>query len=180
MPYPRALITQRLSTAADGTATAQQRGAALEEAASAMISAIPGVLTPVVDVVDYATAGEIDILFPNQAHRQGLWFLDRAVLCECKNWNVPVGVNEIRIFADKMRERNCRDGILIASHGITGNAATLTSANHQVARALEAGREILVVDWQDLQSVRSARAVKELLEQKWIRLKSFRTSVDVA
>ena len=180
MPYPRVLIAEQLATAADETATSQQRGTALEQAASTMIGAIPGVLQPVIDVVDYATAGEIDILFPNQAHRQGLWFLDRAFLCECKNWRVPVGANEIRIFADKMRERNCRDGILIASHGITGNPAFLTAANHQVARALEAGREILVLDWQDLQPVRSARAVKELLEQKWIRLKSFRTSVNVA
>lgn len=178
MPYPRAHITERLDVAANG-ATAQLRGAALEQAARAMIGSITGVLPPVANVVDYATAGEIDILFPNQAPRHGLWFLDRAFLCECKNWNVPVGVNEIRVFADKMRERNCRDGILIASHGITGSAETLTAANHQVARALEAGREILVLDWQDLQSMRSARAVKELLEQKWIQLKSFRTSVNV-
>lgn len=178
MAYPRALITEQLHVAANGV-TAQLRGAALEQAARAMIGSIPGVLQPVANVVDYATAGEIDILFPNQAPLHGLWFLDRAFLCECKNWNVPVGVNEIRVFADKMRERNCRDGILIASHGITGDPETLTAANHQVARSLEAGREILVLDWRDLQAVRSARAVKELLEKKWIQLKSFRTSVDV-
>ncbi len=177
MPFPRAQIDQLLETASNG-ATAQIRGNALEQAAAAMLGSVPGIFPPVTNVIDYAIAGEIDILFPNLAPRNGLWFLDRAFLCECKNWNIRVGSEEIRVFADRMRERNCRDGILIASQGITGDAATLTAANHQVARALELGREIIVLDWVDLNAIRSARALVARVQQKWIQLKSFRTSVD--
>jgi hypothetical protein len=77
-----------------------------------------------------------------------------------------------------MRERNCRDGILIASQGITGSALTLTAANNQVARALENGREIIVLDWTDLNAIRSTKTLIARIQQKWIQLKSFRTSVD--
>ena len=177
MPFPRAQIDQLLTTASNGN-TAQIRGAALEQAAAIMFCAVPGIFPPVINVVDYATAGEIDILFPNLALRNGLWFLDRAFLCECKNWNTRVGSEEIRVFADRMRERNCRDGILIASQGITGDPATLTAANNQVARALENGREIIVLDWDDLNAIRSSVALIAKVQQKWIQLKSFRTSVD--
>jgi hypothetical protein len=177
MPFPRAQIDGLLAIASNGN-TAQTRGAALEDAAAAMFCSVPGIIQPVRNVVDFANAGEIDILFPNMAPKNGLWFLDRAFLCECKNWHARVGSQEIRVFADRMRERNCRDGILIASHGITGDTTLLTSANQQVARALEDGREIIVLDWGDLNAIRSAKAVVAKVQQKWIQLKSFRTSVD--
>ena len=177
MPFPRAQIHQLLATASNG-ATAQVRGAALEQAAVSMFCSVPGIINPVTNVVDYAMSGEIDILFPNRAPRNGFWFLDRAFLCECKNWNTAVGAQEIRVFADRMRERNCRDGVLISTEGITGNAALLTAANNQVARALEDGREIIVLDWNDLQAVRSTNALIARVQQKWIQLKSFRTSVN--
>ncbi len=177
MPFLRAQINELLATASNG-ATAQVRGAALEQAASLMFCSVPGIIAPVMNVVDYATAGEIDILFPNMGPRNGFWFLDRAVLCECKNWNVPVGVQEIQIFEDRMRERNCRHGVLISSNGITGDAGLLTAANHQVSRALEHGREIIVLDWSDLSGIRSGKALVAMVLQKWIQLKSFRTSVN--
>lgn len=177
MPFPRVQISQLLATASNGN-TAQVRGAALEEATALLFSSVPGVIAPVRNIVDYATAGEIDLLFPNRAPENGLWFLGRAFLCECKNWQVAVGAQEIRIFADRMRERNCRDGILICTQGITGNPATLTAANNQVARALEDGREIIVLDWEDLQRIRGVKALVNTVQQKWIQLKSFRTSVN--
>jgi len=175
--FPRIRLDQLLATASNGN-TAQIRGSALEQAAATMFCSVPGVITPVMNVVDYATAGEIDILFPNQAPKNGFWFLDRAFLCECKNWAAPAGSAEIRVFADRMRERNCRDGILISSRGITGDAATLSAANNQVARALEDGREIIVLNWSDLTAIRSAKALVARVQQKWIQLKSFRSSVD--
>jgi len=177
MPFPRARIDELLATASNG-ATPQVRGAALEEAAAALFCSVPGIIAPERNVVDYATAGEIDILFPNRGPQNGFWFLDKAFLCECKNWNRAVGAEEMRVFADRMRERNCLHGILIATNGITGAPALLTAANHQVARALELGREIIVLDWNDLSAIRSARALVATVLQKWIQLKSFRTSVN--
>ena len=141
-----------------------------------MFEAVPGILEPVTNVVDYATAGEIDLLFPNRPTRRGLWFLPPAFLCECKNWNSPVGSQEIIVFTDRIRQRACGSGILIATNGITGNPHDLTAANHHIARALEARIEIIVLDWENLRQIRSTRGLIECLQQKWIQLKSFLTS----
>jgi hypothetical protein len=174
-PFPRAQIAALLQVASMG-ATPQIRGASLEQAACEMIGAAPGILAPVTNAVDYAIAGEIDILFPNKAPANGLWFLPRAFLCECKNWNSPVGTNEVRVFTDKIKERACGSGILISTNGITGNHEELTSANRHIARALETGIEIIVLDWVNLQEIRSTKGLIRCIEQKWIRLKAFLTS----
>lgn len=174
-PFPRTQIHAQLQTAAQGR-TARARGRALEHAVKAMFRSIPGVLSPIANAVDYANAGEIDLLIPNKPVNSGLWFLPRAFLCECKCWNVPVGAQEIRVFTDRLRERACPAGVLIATNGITGNARQLTAAHRHIARALEDGFEILVLDWDDLRSVRSARSFAELLYEKWINLKAFLTN----
>ena len=175
MPFPRVQIATFLHTAANGP-TPQVRGAALEQAVRSMICAAPGILTHVTNAVDFATAGEIDILFPNKAPSNGLWFLPRAFLCECKNWNSPVGVSEVRVFTDKIRERACGAGVLISTNGITGSAEELTAANHHIARALEAGIEIIVLDWANLTQIRSTRGLIRCVQERWITLKAFRTS----
>jgi hypothetical protein len=174
-PFPRAHISGLLETASSG-ATAQLRGTALEGAARAMFGAVPGILEPVTNVVDYANAGEIDLLFPNKPTTRGLWFLPPAFLCECKSWTSPVGSQEIIVFADRIRQRACGSGILIATNGITGSPGDLTAANHHIARALEARIEIIVLDWENLGQIRSTRGLIECVQRKWIQLKSFLSS----
>lgn len=173
--FPRVEIDRLLREASNG-ATPQVRGAALERATCAMFEAVPGILSPAKNVVDYATSGEIDILFPNKAPANGLWFLPRAFLCECKNWNAPAGSQEVIVFTDRIRQRACGAGILMSRHGITGCPAELTAANHHIARALEAGIEIIVLDWGRILQIRSTTGLVKCLEDKWIRLKSFLTS----
>lgn len=174
-PFPRVQIDGLLLAASNGN-TAQVRGAALEQAACAMFRSIPGILAPVVRAVDYATAGEIDILVPNKATSNGLWFMPRAFLCECKNWTLPVGSQEVIVFTDRIRQRACGAGILISRNGITGEPEELTAANHHVARALEAGIEIIVLDWETLRQIRSTKGLVRCIEEKWIKLKAFLTS----
>jgi hypothetical protein len=174
-PFPRVQIAQLLQTASNG-ATAQMRGAALEEAACAMFSPIPGILAPARNIVDYAGAGEIDILFPNKSPLDGLWFMPRAFLCECKNWNSAVGSQEVVVFTNRIKQRACAFGVLISTNGITGSPEDLTAANHHIARALENGIEIIVLDWQNLTQITSTKGLIKCIEQKWIRLKSFLTS----
>jgi hypothetical protein len=110
-PFPRANIVRLLRTASHGT-TPRSRGRALERAAVQMFSSVPGVLTPVTNIVDYAAAGEIDILFPNKALDRGLWFLHRAFVCECKNWSAPIGAQDVcpgcAVRKDGVRGRGCR------------------------------------------------------------------------
>jgi hypothetical protein len=173
-PYPMARIRAHLLKAATGR-TALQRGKALEQAVTAMFRSVPGVLKPITNAVDYANAGEIDLLIPNKP-LSGLWFLPRAFLCECKCWKVQVGSQEIRVFTDRLRERACAAGILIATNGISGNASELTKAHRHISRALQEGFEILVLDWHDLRRVRSGNMFAKLLYSKWIHLKAFLTN----
>lgn len=177
MAFPRAQIDAYLHDAEHGT-TPQIRGRALEHASIAMFTSIPGVLTPEPNVVDYAHATEVDSVFPNQPNHKGLWFTnERAFLCECKNWNVAAGAQELGWFLHKMEQRNCKFGVFVSSKGITGDAAFLTAANDVVAGALARGYEIIVLNWDDLVSVRSAKALAQKMRERWIRLKSYRTSL---
>jgi hypothetical protein len=176
MAFPRTQIDAHLYDAEHG-ATSQIRGRALEEAAVAMFTSIPGVLTPEPNVLDYAQATEVDSVFPNQPNPKGLWFTnERAFLCECKNWNVAAGAQELGWFLHKMEQRNCKFGVFVSSKGITGDAAFLTNANDVVAGALKRGYEIIVLDWDDLVSIRSAKALVQKMQKRWTRLKSYRTS----
>ncbi len=177
MAFPRTQIDAHLHDAEHGN-TAQIRGRALEDAAIAMFTSIPGILTPEPNALDYAHATEIDSLFPNRPNNNGLWFTnERAFLCECKNWNVPAGAPELILFLHKMKQRNCKFGVFVSSEGITGDAAALTAANDVVAGALAEGYEIIVLDWADLVSIRSAKALVQKMQERWVRLKSYRTSV---
>ena len=106
MPFPRTQINQLLTTASNGV-TAQVRGAALEQAASLMFCSVPGVITPVMNVVDYATAGEIDILFPNMGPRNGFWFLDKAFYA-----NVKIGTPQLGSRRSKYLRTECVKGIV--------------------------------------------------------------------
>ena len=102
--------------------------------------------------------------------------MPRAFLCECKNWDLAVGSQEVIVFTDRIRQRACGAGVLISRNGITGNPADLTAANHHIARALEAGIEIVVLDWENLKEIRSTRGLVRCIEKKWINLKAFLTS----
>ena len=177
MPFPRVQIGAFLHDAEHG-ATPQIRGRALEDAAIAMFTSIPGVLTPESNALDYAHATEVDSVFPNQPNLKGLWLTnERAFLCECKNWNVAAGAPELAFFLHKMKQRNCKFGVFVSSNGITGDATALTAANDIVAGALAEGYEIIVLDWNDLVSIRSAKALIQKMQERWTRLKAYRTSV---
>ena len=178
MPFPRAQINAYLHDAEHG-ATAQIRGKALENAAIAMFTSIPGVLEPEPNTLDYANATEVDSVFPNQPNNlRGLWFInERAFLCECKNWKVAAGAQELDWFLTKMKQRNCKFGVFVSTNGITGDPLLLAAANNIVAGALAGGYEIIVLDWEDLASIRSTKALVARMFKLWMRLKSARTSV---
>jgi hypothetical protein len=76
-----------------------------------------------------------------------------------------------------MQQRNCKFGVFVSNKGIAGDAAFLTAANDVVAGALARGHEIIVLDWDDLVSTRSAKALVQKMQEHWMRLKSYRTSI---
>jgi citrate lyase beta subunit len=157
--------------------TVAERGQALEELIATLLPSVPGILPPIRNVTDFAGGGEIDVLFANKPNNRGLWFLPNAFLTECKNWQNPVGAQEIRVFTDRLRERACQAGILIAANGITGDAQDHTEAQRHISRALEQGFHILVVTLNELDDIRSSKQLVDLLQQKWVLLKSFLASI---
>ena len=165
---------QRARNAADG----DERGRALEELACSAFMSIPGILSPIRNVVDFADGGEIDAFFPNKRVDNGLWFLPITLLVECKNWQGRVGAEEVRVFIDRLRERACEAGILIAANGITGDPVNLNAAHRHIARALEQGMHVLVLTLDELENLQRGRDLIELLLEKWTRLKTFLTSLE--
>lgn len=174
--YSRKRVAELVAVARDG-ATPHDKGRALQDVSCHLFAAIPGVRPPICNVLDFAEGGEIDIFCANKAQSNGLWFLPHAILVECKNWAQPVGSQEVRVFMDRMKERACEAGILIAANGITGSAEDLSAARHHIARALQDGYHILVVTLDELAAADGSAAVIDLLEQKWMRLKTFLASI---
>jgi hypothetical protein len=158
-------------------ARADERGRALEDLVCLVFSSIPGILPPVRNIVDFADGGEIDIFFANKGVDTGLWFLPISLLAECKNWREAVGAEELRIFVDRLRERACRAGILIAAHGITGDNGSLDGARRHIARALEQDIHVLVLTLDEIEQLDNRAETVRLLLDKWIRLKSFLSSI---
>ncbi|MGH9715826.1 MAG: restriction endonuclease [Candidatus Acidiferrales bacterium] len=163
--------------AARNAADNVERGRALEDLICLAFLSVPGILPPIRNIVDFANAGEMDVFFPNKRPNNGLWFLPISILVECKNWQNAVGSTEVRVFIDRLRERACEAGILVAANGITGDGADLDAAHRHIARALEGGVHVLVITLDELEGLRNGAKLVELLLQRWIRLKTFLTSL---
>ena len=174
--FPRNQARQHI-TAARNSHDPGVRGKALEELACVLFTSIPGILAPIRNAVDIADGGEIDIFLSNRGLVRGLWFLPISILVEYKNWGGRVGAQEVRTFIDRLRERAVTTGILIAANGVTGDAANLTAAHHQIARALEGKKHVLVITLEDLERVRSGKQLVDLVLTKWTRLHTFLTSI---
>lgn len=109
---------------------------------------------------------EIDLLFANLAHDDGLLRFEPELLVEAKNWSRRVGAIEICWFATKMRRRNRQTGVLVAASGITGQRAELSAARAQVMSALNEGQYVLVLSREELETVSSGERLAELLLKK--------------
>jgi len=151
----------------------QARGRALEQASIELFTSMPGVLVPGTAIVDYSRTVDVEVLFPNVPSKTGLWFFERAFLCRCKPWNTAVAAPDIAAFARAMRKKNCRYGVLISSHRFSRESRTLASADKQVAHALADGYEVVVLHWEDITAIRSTRALRDYVQEKWITLKTF-------
>jgi hypothetical protein len=76
-----------------------------------------------------------------------------------------------------MEKRNCKFRVFVSTNGITGDAAILSAANNVIVIALARGYEIIVLDWDDLISIRSTKGLVQKMQERWTKLKSYRTCV---
>lgn len=168
--YDRSVIKQLLDEALDSSLSNQRRGAALEDAADTLFSAIPGVEHLQRNGLDAHGCQEIDLAFWNGGAIDGLRGFDQIIHVESKNWSAAVGSLEVAWFDTKLRLRGRRLGVLISLSGITGNVHSLRSAEDVISNALREGREILVIDLIDLLGVGSPADLVVLLQMKRVKL----------
>ena len=153
----------------------RQRGLVLEEVVCDVFGRVPGVEVAFRNVVNVSGTQEVDILFWNRRSPDGFYHLETPFLVECKNWTDPVPAREITLFSSRLETRACRDGILIASHGITGKPGTLSEAYYEISVALAKGRRILVIDRKELESFDHTDQIVDLLKVKILDLTKLST-----
>ncbi|WP_020205743.1 restriction endonuclease [Cupriavidus sp. WS] len=147
-------------------AHAQRKGKLLERLIAVLFCSLPGIELDDEDVVNAFDSEEIDLIFWNAQHDQGLRFLDCPLVVECKCWSTPVPGREVRYFATQLKDKGRRNGIFIALNGITGNENNLTAAFFHVAAAMIEGVQILVVTGAELAALNHAEDLIPLLRRK--------------
>jgi Restriction endonuclease len=159
-------IAQLLAGADAEDATNATKGAAFEKAIRYAFEKVPGVACRMQDTLNALESEEIDLLFSNLAHEDGLSRFETEVLVEAKNWSKAVGSLEINWFATKMRRRNQTTGVLVAAKGITGDKELLTAAHHQVSLALAEGQRVVILLREELEAVSNGKKLAQLLDKK--------------
>ncbi|MCZ9341222.1 restriction endonuclease [Streptomyces sp. TRM76130] len=156
-----------LRAASNSNATAQARGRAYEDALTYLFDSLPGCTTRRNSLNKFESE-EIDIIVANHRFADGLKMLPPIFLVECKNWSSPVDSSTISIFLQKIENRACRVGILVAASGVTGDAENLKSAHHQASLALARGIILILLTSRDLRRLASPNEFVSLLHGRFL------------
>jgi hypothetical protein len=159
-----------LWTRGDRATTYVERGHALEDLIAYLFGLIPGLSVSARNTMNAFEAEEVDVAFWNEGLPNGLRQFDQILLVECKNWSTPVGYPELAMFESKLQRRGRSLGILVAAHGITGDAEHLTAAHSVLSAALGKGLEIVVVTRREIEAFTDTGDVVRLLKQKRAQL----------
>jgi len=166
---PRSLLRNgllRISTAVG----ANNKGRALEDFICFLFPLVPGVEIAERNALNAFDTEELDVALWNARHPRGLYFLPHLLLVECKNWSHPCGSQEVAYFVNRLRQRGCDHGILVATIGITGIPEDLTRAHFEVATALTAGIRILVTTLADIEGLTTSDDLVTLFKKKLCQL----------
>ncbi|WP_075306011.1 restriction endonuclease [Hyalangium minutum] len=164
----------------DKAKTADAKGIVLEEIVVFMFSKVKGVPQKLMrrNSTNHQVSQEIDVTMWNDRLDEGLEFLPNVLIAECKNWDQPVGSNEIDVFVAKLRNRGCPVGFLVAASGISGKAHELRNAHERIANALDRGISVIVLTRRELLGIGSAGELVHLLKAKLVLLGACRTSIE--
>ena len=139
--------------------TTTAKGRALEDLICYLFGLVPGISITRRNVMNVFNTEEIDVALWNEKHPDGIPFIQEIILVECKNWSNPVGSSEVSWFDAKLRSRGLDFGLLVAVHGITGDAHDLTAAHHVIAGALRERRRLIVATTQEITLYSSSKKV---------------------
>lgn len=149
--------------AIDAESVPVKKGRLFESLASSMLEAIDGVDVPLRNQLTGTGDEEIDLLAKNTGDQ--LPGFARDVLVSCKAEKDPVSAKDIRLFADSMRERQIKFGLLFSMHGVSGGSGNSHAAARIQSEAIN-GQRILVLTRSELELVRSGDHFALVLERK--------------
>ena len=123
--------------------SSQEKGDKLENLAKNLLE------SPYLEIIDIKKrtfTGEIDLVFEVKRFEGTIFnnFSDILVV-ECKNWETKVGANELRSFADKMRDTDATVGIFFSRSGITGDSEFVRDAKGVIRDKWKTERMIIIV-----------------------------------
>lgn len=159
------IVEAYFDAGANGTTTAVQ-GRALEDLICYVFAQVPGVSITRRNEMNVFHTEEIDVALWNDASPDGFFFLPNIVLVECKNWSNRVSSSEVSWFDTKLRNRGLSFGVLVATNGITGDAADITAAHSIVAAALREGRRLVVIKRDELLALTDSMHLVQLVKEK--------------
>lgn len=97
-------------------------------------------------------------------------YLGERILCECKNYNKPVGVTYIGKFASLLAVSRTNIGIMVSWEGVTGKKWS-DGCGLIKKFALAEKREIIVVDKCDLGKIRDGKEnILNIIQKKHLEL----------
>lgn len=173
--YSQPKIT-RLINESDNAPTNAVKGAKLEELVRYLFCKIPNITFYGANILDGYRAHELDVVFNNDTRQSGLYFLDHAIITECKNTGHRTSSAQVGWFVRKLQDRIATSGILITLSGITGEADGASNAHSEIINALiRDGIRILVIRRADILGFQNTDDLVALLQRKIMKLTIERT-----
>lgn len=162
---------RRLLFESDTAPNNDVKGDKLEELVKYLFDRVPGVNFYQKNVLDGVRAHELDVVFTNDKRTSDLYFLDFAIITECKNTANRLGSDGVGWFVRKLQDRGSSTGILISLSGITGVADGISNAHSEVLSALTRDRiSILLLNRQEIESLRTTVDLVNILQDKILKL----------
>lgn len=137
-------IADEIANIAD-TSVAQTKGKRLEDLVRKIFETVAGLKFEGSNLVNAYGTEEIDLYFWNDRVVDGLHFLDCPLIIECKSSGQPVSGRDVRYFANTLKDKGRRSGILVALNGITGDETSITAGYFHLTAAMGDGVTVLIL-----------------------------------
>lgn len=111
---------------------------------------------------------EVDVWIANEAEEAFWQQMGGIFIVECKHWGKPVGAEEIRDLRTVMNDKNVQLAILLSRNGVTGDK--WHDAVDSIRKAHKEGKNIIVLDQNDLQAIAGGIHPAKQIQRKFYEL----------
>jgi Restriction endonuclease len=165
-PESGAVVLSKMIENVENATTNDQKKRTLEDLGRAIFACHQDILVKFTNL--RTKSSEIDIVCEH-FHRGKNCFLDdfgRYFIVECKNWNKPAGVVEIRDFIGKLSKTRVRLGIVLSKNGITGEANGGDALREIHAAYDREGLVIVTLTLADIKGITELVQILKIVEDK--------------